>query len=67
MVINIGRGRHVVGADLIAALDSGQLSYAALGQRPSDRHLSEMIRSEGLDGGRPARDHVSANQRRLPA
>src|SRR5215213_11051931 len=30
MVINIGRGRHVVGADLIAALDSGQLSYAAL-------------------------------------
>ena len=30
MVINIGRGRHVVDADLIAALDSGQLSYAAL-------------------------------------
>lgn len=30
MVINIGRGRHVVSADLIAALDSGQLSYAAL-------------------------------------
>jgi glyoxylate/hydroxypyruvate reductase len=30
MVINIGRGKHVVGADLIAALDSGQLSYAAL-------------------------------------
>lgn len=30
MVINIGRGRHVVNADLIAALDSGQLSYAAL-------------------------------------
>jgi glyoxylate/hydroxypyruvate reductase A len=30
MVINIGRGRHVVAADLIAALDSGQLSYAAL-------------------------------------
>jgi glyoxylate/hydroxypyruvate reductase len=30
MVINIGRGRHVVEADLIAALDSGQLSYAAL-------------------------------------
>jgi len=30
MVINIGRGKHVVDADLIAALDSGQLSYAAL-------------------------------------
>jgi glyoxylate/hydroxypyruvate reductase A len=30
MVINIGRGKHVVEKDLIAALDSGQLSYAAL-------------------------------------
>jgi glyoxylate/hydroxypyruvate reductase A len=30
MVINIGRGKHVIAADLIAALDSGQLSYAAL-------------------------------------
>ena len=30
MVINIGRGKHIVGADLIAALESGQLSYAAL-------------------------------------
>jgi len=30
MVINIGRGLHLVEADLIAALDSGQLSYAAL-------------------------------------
>ena len=30
MVINIGRGRHVVDADLIAALDSGQLAHAAL-------------------------------------
>jgi glyoxylate/hydroxypyruvate reductase len=30
MLINVGRGRHVVGADLIDALDSGQLSYAAL-------------------------------------
>jgi glyoxylate/hydroxypyruvate reductase A len=30
MVINIGRGGHVIEADLIAALDSGQLSYAAL-------------------------------------
>ncbi|HEX3863136.1 MAG TPA: glyoxylate/hydroxypyruvate reductase A [Stellaceae bacterium] len=30
IVINVGRGKHVVEADLIAALDSGQLSYAAL-------------------------------------
>ena len=30
MVINVGRGKHVVDADLIAALDSGHLSYAAL-------------------------------------
>jgi len=30
MVINIGRGKHVVEADLIRSLDSGQLSYAAL-------------------------------------
>src|SRR5262245_3781878 len=28
MLVNIGRGRHVVDTDLIAALDSGQLSYA---------------------------------------
>ena len=30
MLVNVGRGKHVVGADLIKALDSGQLSYAAL-------------------------------------
>lgn len=30
MVINVGRGKHVVEADLIAALDSGHLRYAAL-------------------------------------
>src|SRR6516225_4190934 len=30
MVINVGRGKHVVDTDLIKALDSGQLSYAAL-------------------------------------
>jgi len=30
MLVNVGRGKHVVGADLIRALDSGQLSYAAL-------------------------------------
>ena len=30
MLVNVGRGRHVVDKDLISALDSGQLSYAAL-------------------------------------
>jgi glyoxylate/hydroxypyruvate reductase A len=30
MLVNVGRGRHVVEEDLIAALDSEQLSYAAL-------------------------------------
>jgi glyoxylate/hydroxypyruvate reductase len=30
MLVNVGRGKHVVEADLIQALDSGQLSYAAL-------------------------------------
>ena len=30
MLVNVGRGKHVVDADLIEALDSGQLSYAAL-------------------------------------
>lgn len=30
MLVNIGRGKHVVEKDLIAALASGQLSYAAL-------------------------------------
>jgi glyoxylate/hydroxypyruvate reductase A len=30
MLVNVGRGKHVVEADLIDALDSGQLSYAAL-------------------------------------
>jgi glyoxylate/hydroxypyruvate reductase A len=30
MLVNVGRGKHVVDQDLIAALDSGQLSYAAL-------------------------------------
>src|SRR6201994_897955 len=30
MLVNVGRGGHVVDKDLIAALDSGQLSYAAL-------------------------------------
>ena len=30
MLINVGRGKHVVYGDLIRALDSGQLSYAAL-------------------------------------
>jgi len=30
MLVNVGRGGHVIAEDLIAALDSGQLSYAAL-------------------------------------
>src|ERR1700756_1570866 len=30
MLVNVGRGKHVVEEDLIRALDSGQLSYAAL-------------------------------------
>jgi glyoxylate/hydroxypyruvate reductase A len=30
MLVNVGRGKHVVNDDLIRALDSGQLSYAAL-------------------------------------
>ena len=30
MLVNVGRGKHVVEADLIQALDSGQLAYAAL-------------------------------------
>lgn len=30
MIVNVGRGRHVVDTDLIAALDSGHLEHAAL-------------------------------------
>src|SRR5262245_3446031 len=30
MLVNVGRGKHVVDKDLVAALDSGQLAYAAL-------------------------------------
>jgi glyoxylate/hydroxypyruvate reductase A len=30
MLVNVGRGKHVVDEDLICALDSGQLSHAAL-------------------------------------
>jgi glyoxylate/hydroxypyruvate reductase A len=41
MVINVGRGGHVVTGDLIAALDSGQLSYAAL-----DAHRPEPLPPE---------------------
>lgn len=41
MLVNVGRGKHVVEADLIAALDSGQLSYAAL-----DAHWPEPLPPE---------------------
>ncbi|MEX2614618.1 MAG: glyoxylate/hydroxypyruvate reductase A [Alphaproteobacteria bacterium] len=41
MLVNVGRGRHVVTEDLIAALDSGQLSYAAL-----DAHHPEPLPPE---------------------
>jgi len=30
MLVNVGRGKHIVEKDLIGALDSGQLAYAAL-------------------------------------
>jgi glyoxylate/hydroxypyruvate reductase A len=30
MLVNVGRGKHVVAEDLIRALDAGQLAYAAL-------------------------------------
>jgi glyoxylate/hydroxypyruvate reductase len=30
MLVNVGRGKHVVDEDLISALDAGQLAYAAL-------------------------------------
>jgi hypothetical protein len=30
MLVNVGRGKHLVFEDLIRAIDSGQLSYAAL-------------------------------------
>src|SRR3954471_12595148 len=36
MVINIGRGKHVVEKDLIAALVAGHLSYAALDALPPE-------------------------------
>ena len=38
MLINVGRGKHVVEEDLINALDSGHLSYAAL-----DAHWPEPL------------------------
>lgn len=41
MLVNAGRGKHVVTEDLIAALDSGQLSYAAL-----DAHHPEPLPPE---------------------
>jgi glyoxylate/hydroxypyruvate reductase A len=41
MLVNVGRGKHVVTDDLIAALDSGQLKYAAL-----DAHVPEPLPPE---------------------
>jgi glyoxylate/hydroxypyruvate reductase len=41
MLVNVGRGKHVVEGDLIKALDSGQLSYAAL-----DAHWPEPLPAE---------------------
>ena len=41
MLVNVGRGKHVVVEDLISALDSGQLSYAAL-----DAHWPEPLPPE---------------------
>ncbi len=47
MLINIGRGGHVVYEDLIAALDSGQLAYAAL----------DALKPEPLPKDSPLWDH----------
>ena len=47
MVINVGRGKHVVQKDLIEALDSGQLSYAAL----------DALHPEPLPADNPLWDH----------
>ncbi len=41
MLVNVGRGRHVINEDLIDALDTGQLSYAAL-----DAHWPEPLPPE---------------------
>ena len=47
MLVNVGRGGHVVVKDLIAALDSGQLAYAAL----------DALRPEPLPPESPLWDH----------
>lgn len=41
MLVNVGRGKHVVADDLIAALNSGHLKYAAL-----DAHVPEPLPPE---------------------
>lgn len=48
MIVNLGRGEHVVVEDLIGALDSGQLSYAAL-----DAHSPEPLPPESPLWGHP--------------
>lgn len=48
MLVNVGRGKHVVAEDLIEALDAGQLSYAAL-----DAHVPEPLPPESPLWGHP--------------
>ncbi len=47
MIVNLGRGGHVVDADLIAALDTGQLAHAAL----------DVTQPEPLPSDSPLWDH----------
>lgn len=75
--INVGRGRLVVEADLLAALDSGQLSGAALDvfrtePLPPDSPLwshPKIVVTPHESGGTPqgSLDHIAENYRRLLA
>ena len=58
MLVNVGRGKHVVDEDLIKALDTGQLSYAAL----------DALWPEPLPSGKPpgAPDRIANLLHRLP-
>ena len=53
MPVNVGRGKHVVDDDLIKALDSGQLSYAAL-----DALWPEPLPSDKPSGAPDRIDHA---------